>query len=56
MGGGNDKETNNIVESAESALVDWEANVILSLQYQELEIILITVEDEEGQEEEQRRD
>ena len=37
--------------TALAALVDWEANVLLSIKHQQLEIVLITIEDEEEQEE-----
>ena len=51
MCGGGTEESNSITESALAALVDWEANVLLSIKHQQLEIVLITIEDEEEQEE-----
>ena len=56
MFGGGAEESNSITDSALAALTHWEANVLLSLEYQELEIIMITVEDEYDQIEEQGRD
>ena len=51
MCGGGAEKSNSITESALAALVDWEANVLLSIKHQQLEIVLITIEDEEEQEE-----